>query len=138
MRLEITRKADLALQALRVLAARDRPMKGRRLAETIGTTVPFIAQVMKPLVDHGWVDSDRGPTGGYSLTANLSEVSVLELIEAIEGPTVDGRCVLQGTPCPVTDHCALHDAWTRARTALLAELGKTPIIESPIQEKTSA
>jgi Rrf2 family iron-sulfur cluster assembly transcriptional regulator len=127
MRLEITRKADLALRAMQVMAASDEPVKGKELAETIGTTVAFIAQVMKPLVDQGWVESDRGPKGGYLLVGDTSNISVLELIESIEGPTQDGRCVLKGTPCPVTEHCALHDAWTRAQSALLTELSTIPI-----------
>lgn len=138
MRLEITRKTDLALQALRVLVAGDEPMKGKNLAGAIGTTIPFIAQVMKPLVDQGWVDSDRGPKGGYSVTVDPNEISVLELIEAIEGPTDTGKCVLQRTDCPVIDQCALHDAWTRARSALLAELSNIPITDHSIKEMTGA
>lgn len=138
MRLEITRKTDLALQAVRLLAATDEPIKGRVLAESIGTTVPFIAQVMKPLVDQGWVDSDRGPKGGYSVIADPRQISVLELIESIEGPTETGKCILQGTDCPVTNQCALHDAWTRARSALLAELGHIPIANESPKEMTGA
>ncbi len=138
MRLEITRKTDLALRAVHVLAASDEPMKGKVLAETIGTTVPFIAQVMKPLVDQGWVESDRGPRGGYSVTADPGEISVLDLIEAIEGPTATGKCVLQGTDCVVTEQCALHDAWTTARSALLAELASIPITNESPKEMTGA
>jgi len=138
VRLEITRKTDLALQALRVLAETENPVKGKDLADRIGTTAPFIPQVMKPLVDVGWVGSDRGPTGGYRLSADLTRTSVLSLIEAMEGPTVDGRCVLQGTPCPATDRCAMHDAWTRASAALLVELSKTNIIETPTHERTAS
>lgn len=134
MRLEITRKTDLALAALRALAAREEPVKGKDLASEIDTTAPFIVQVMKPLVDQGWVDSDRGPLGGYRLSVDPQSVSVLELIELVEGPTDDGKCVLQGTACPRLDNCALHDAWTRARAALLAELAATPIVEAANQE----
>lgn len=138
MRLEITRKTDLALQGLRALAATDDPLKGRELADKIGTTAPFISQVMKPLVDNDWVSSDRGPTGGYRLSVDLTKVSVLALIEAVEGPTNDSRCVLQGTPCPVVDQCAMHAAWTRARSALMSELSSTPIIEPSAEERTAS
>lgn len=138
MRLEITRKTDLALQALRVLAETKNPVKGKDLADRIGTTAPFIPHVMKPLVDVGWVGSDRGPTGGYRLSADLERTSVLSLIEAMEGPTADGTCVLHGAPCPATDHCALHDAWTRASTALLKELSSTHIVESTTHERNAS
>lgn len=138
MRLEITRKTDLALQALRVLAETENPVKGKDLADRIGTTAPFIPQVMKPLVEAGWVGSDRGPTGGYRLSADLTRTSVLALIEAMEGPTADGNCVLQGTPCPAIDRCAMHDAWSRARAALLTELSKTHIVETSTHERNAS
>ncbi len=127
MRLEITRKADLALKAVAELDRAEGLVKGADLADSIGTTLPFIAQVMKPLVASRWVVSEPGPTGGYRLEADTSTVSLLELIEAVEGPTVDGSCVLTGTPCPAIEQCALHDAWSRARDALLAELARTRI-----------
>lgn len=134
----MTRKTDLALQALRVLATARGPVKGKDLAALINTTASFIAQIMKPLVDASWVTSDRGPTGGYRLAADLTTISVLSLIEAVEGPTINGRCVLQGTPCPIVDQCAMHEAWVRGRSALLNELAKTPILEATTQERTAS
>ncbi|HKZ29057.1 MAG TPA: Rrf2 family transcriptional regulator [Acidimicrobiia bacterium] len=128
MRLEITRKADLAIRAVQAL--RDGVQrKGADLAEVIGTTPQFIAQVMKPLVRQGWVTSEPGPIGGYSLRSDPEDISLLGLIEVIEGPTVDGRCVLRGIPCPPFEPCVLHDAWTRARNALLDELQGTSLAE---------
>ncbi|MDH3260410.1 MAG: Rrf2 family transcriptional regulator [Acidimicrobiia bacterium] len=128
MRLEITRKADLAIRAIQTLRDGVR-QKGAELAEVIGTTPQFIAQVMRPLVGQGWVTSEPGPTGGYTLRSGLGDISLLQLIEAMEGPTVDDRCVLRGIPCPPFEPCALHDAWARARNALLDELQGTPLSE---------
>lgn len=129
MRLEITRKTDLALRAVRALQDGGQ-RKGAELAGMIGTTAQFISQVMTPLVREGWVASETGPAGGYSLAVDPASVSLLQLIEAVEGPTVDGRCVLRGTPCPPVEPCALHDAWSRARDAMLEELQRTPLIEA--------
>ncbi len=129
MRLELTRKTDLALRATRVLSAAERQVKGAELASAIGTSPQFISQVMTPLVREGWIDSEPGPTGGYTLAVQPVDISLLDLIEAVEGPTADGRCVLRGTPCPPVEPCALHDAWTRARDALLHELSETPLTE---------
>lgn len=138
MRLELTRKTDLALQALRALSTFRAPVKGKDLAALINTTPSFIAQIMKPLVDSDWVTSDRGPTGGYRLAVDLAPISVLSLIEAVEGPTINGRCVLQGTPCPIVDQCAMHEAWVRGRSALLMELAKTSVLETTTQERTAS
>ena len=99
MRLEVTRKSDLAVRALRVLAQSSSRMKGPALAEAVDTTSGFVSQVLNPLVRQGWVRSDPGPSGGYALAADLDSLSVLDVIEAIEGPTDSGRCVLADRDC---------------------------------------
>lgn len=126
MRLELQRKTDLAVRALTALNGEAR-VKGPDLAGAIGTTPAFISQVMMPLVQRGWVQSDPGPTGGYRRVAELPSVSMLDVIEAVEGPTETGKCVLRGGPCPSDENCALHDAWMRARGALLDELAAIPL-----------
>jgi Rrf2 family protein len=127
VRLEVTRKSDLAVRALRVLAAADDRMKGPDLADAVGSSSGFVSQVLTPLVRAGWVRSDPGPTGGYALATDLDEVSVLAVIEAIEGPTDTGRCVLVDRPCAELETCALHTPWLRARSQLLAQLDATTV-----------
>jgi len=109
------------------LARFGRRTKAGELAEAIGTTPGFLSQAMTPLTARGWVRSDPGPTGGYSLTVDLDEVSVLDVIEAVEGPSESGRCVLEDRPCREDEPCALHIPWQRARRQLLAELAASPL-----------
>jgi Rrf2 family protein len=131
VRLEVTRKSDLAVRALRTLAdlAPGHRIKGPDLAERVGSTPGFVAQVVTPLVRAGWVASEPGPTGGYSLRVDLTSVSVLAVVEAVEGPTDTGRCVLADRPCSETGPCALHTAWQRARAELLRELDGTSVCD---------
>jgi Rrf2 family transcriptional regulator, iron-sulfur cluster assembly transcription factor len=126
MRLELTRKTDLAVKALCALDGSDR-VKGSALAGSIGSTAGFVAQVIMPLVDRGWVGSVPGPSGGYQLETALSDISILDVIEAIEGPTLNGRCVLDSGPCPHAQLCALHEPWQRARSALMTELSTASV-----------
>jgi len=81
-------------------------------------------------VRQGWIRSDPGPTGGYSLSVSLKDVSVLEVIESIEGPTASGLCVLSDRPCEVEGVCALHLAWVKARTQLLGELDAMTVADT--------
>lgn len=127
MKLEMSRRTELALKALRSLVREKTPTKGPILAEALDTTASYLPHVLRPLVARGWVDSDRGPTGGYRLASNPEDISLLELIEAIEGPIDSNRCVLRGSPCPPRDLCALHEPWQRARKALMEELRDTTI-----------
>lgn len=127
MRLEVTRRADLAIRALLALARSPGRMKGAALAAELDASPGFLAQAMTPLVSRGWVRSDPGPTGGYRLTAELARVSILDVIEAVEGPTDVTRCVLEDRACGRRDHCALHVPWSTARAHLLQELGDTTL-----------
>ncbi len=126
MRLELFKRTDLSLQALGQLAGSGQ-MGGARLAAAIGTSTTYLPQVMKPLVDAGWVSATSGPHGGYTLIADVNRVSVLDVVEAVEGPTDTGKCVLKGAPCPTVESCAFHSSWVMARDALVNELGATPL-----------
>ena len=81
--------------------------------------------------------SDPGPTGGYALVADPAHLSMLQVIEAVEGPTESGRCVLADGPCSQNVPCALHEPWTRARALLLGELHRTAIADVSISHVTS-
>jgi len=127
VRLEVTRKADLATRVLLELSTRGTRAKSAELADAVGTTPGYLTQVMAPLAGHGWVDSEPGPTGGYRSTIALTDVTVLDVIEAVEGPSESGRCVLADRPCAGAGQCALHVPWSRARAQLVAELGRTTL-----------
>lgn len=126
MRLELTRKADLAARTMVVLAGAGR-LKAGDLADRLGTTAGFVPQVVGPLVREGWVVSVPGPTGGYELTVDLGAVSVHQVIEAAEGPTNTGRCVVVDRPCEAGQPCLVHDAWAGARRELTAALSATSL-----------
>lgn len=132
VRLEITRSSDLATRALLTLAGAGR-MKGPDLAAEVGTTAGFLSQVLAPLVAAGWVRSETGRLGGYELEVDLDALSVLDVIEAIEGPTDQGRCVLVDRACASTDPCALHVAWHRSRALLVEQLAGSPLSEVAAQ-----
>ena len=119
----------LALRALEEAAGR---VKGPDLAERVGTTPGFVSQVVAPLVRAGWVRSDPGPSGGYVLTADLRAVSVLGVIETVEGATDSGRCVLVDRLCDDSGVCAMHSSWVRARAELLRELDATSIADAAL------
>ncbi len=129
VRLELTRKSDLAIRAMRALHRADKRIPGRELAEIIETTTPFIAQVVTPLVQRGWLDSKPGPSGGYGLKVDPNKVTILEVIELIEGPLDNGICVLAGGPCG-SDTCSVHEVWGDARSALRDAFRKVNVVQN--------
>ncbi len=112
---------------MRVLGGAQHRMKALAMAEALCTTPGFVPQVLGPLVKAGWVRSDPGPTGGYALDVALDDVSVLEVIEAVDGPTDTGLCVVAGDSCNRDHPCVLHTAWTQARRDLMLTLDSVSI-----------
>lgn len=109
-------------------------MTGAALAGEIGTTLQFLPQVIAPLIRAGWVDSERGPRGGYRAQEALESIPLLELIEATEGEIDNGRCVLRDGPCPGSETCPVHIAWMSARDVLLEKLSELSIAQALSQE----
>lgn len=130
MRLELAGKTDLALRAMQALCSARERMSGSDLAAALDTSTQYLPQIMGPLVRRGWVSSNRGPRGGYRLATRLESITVLELIEAMEGETDTTGCVLRGGACDSSAPCALHGAWTKARDALLNELSAISLAEA--------
>lgn len=126
MRLHLTRRSDLGIRLLRALADGQRHTAAD-LARAAGTSAGYIPQVMGFFVRAGWVFSGAGPNGGYELATPLHEVSLLDVIELLEGPLEDGRCVLWESECSALDPCLMHDAWTAARATLREHLERSVI-----------
>ncbi|OYO16658.1 Rrf2 family transcriptional regulator [Enemella dayhoffiae] len=136
MRLEVTRRAELAVQAVAALAEHGR-LKSGALATVLSTTPGFVAQVINPLVKAGFVRSDPGPSGGYALREAGEAATVLDVIEAVDGPTDTGQCVVLDRPCSGAEPCVLHTAWARARHELVGSLAATPAAGWRTQERTT-
>lgn len=126
MRLEILPRTELALRVLTTLADGSR-WRAVDIAEQLEISADSVAQLVMPLTRAGWVRSRPGPRGGHELACDLAEVSVLDLIEALEGVPEPGRCVMADRPCPAPEPCAMHDAWVPARDRMLEQLRTTSL-----------
>jgi Rrf2 family protein len=152
MRLSVTRRSDLAIRAIRALSDEPKGMSGPDLASAIGSTHGFVAQIMLPLVRRRWVASTAGRSGGYRLLEPGRRVSVLDVIEAIEGPTAAGHplggnevrtCVLDPDEAcalaaePGRPTCDLHDAWLAAERTLIEQLRARPVLAARAPDPSS-
>lgn len=130
MELSLGKRADYALRAAMDLAthAEDR-RKSREIADEMDVPMTFLPQIMAQLVRSGLVDSFAGPSGGYVLARPTEAISLLEVIEAVEGDPISTKCVLHSGPCHWDDICAMHVTWSRAQQAMLDQLGATTLAE---------
>ncbi|MCC5950056.1 MAG: Rrf2 family transcriptional regulator [Nitriliruptoraceae bacterium] len=132
MRLELGRRADYAIRAtlhLAGVAAGDERVKSRVIAEAMEIPASYVAPILAELAKAGIVDSVAGPQGGYRLARSAGDLTLAEVVAAVELEATPPRCILRGGPCRWDDMCAVHVPWLRATDAIAAELESTTFAE---------
>ncbi len=129
MRLELTRRGDYAIRAV-IALGRAEPgavIPAPRLAAITGIPRRFVAQVMVEMVRVGIAQAKVGRSGGYRLARDPRSITLLEVVEAVEGDPRRRMCVLRSAPCLWDGPCDVHQVFAAAQDALLAELGRATI-----------
>ncbi len=93
------------------------------IAHTTGLTIPTLRKVMKGLVDAGLVNAQRGAKGGYRIALAPQQISVLDVVQAFEGPVSLTECSAEDNACEITDSCSLSSNWSGINDLLLRVLG---------------
>ncbi|HEX2756029.1 MAG TPA: Rrf2 family transcriptional regulator [Candidatus Limnocylindrales bacterium] len=129
MRLELTKRADYAIRAVVALAAAapDERLSVRRIAADQGIPVRFLPQVMSDLGGAGLVEGIPGRTGGYRLARPAGRISLLEVIEAVEGDSHRETCVMRGGPCQLNGVCDVHRVFAATQEGMIRQLGAATI-----------
>jgi Rrf2 family protein len=120
--LQISRKIDYGLRAMIFLASVDEGsvVPFREIAKAMHIPEDFLAKILKTLVDSALVRSVRGAHGGYALAKPSSDVSFLEIIEAIEGPVQLNVCLSEAKDaCGYTQSCTMHAIWQQGQERML-------------------
>ena len=119
--LRISRKIDYGLRAMIYLAsvAPAAVVPFREIARQMDVPEDFLAKILKTLVDAGLVHSARGPHGGYTLARSPSEVSFLDVIEAVEGPVALNLCLDGQDACGHSTCCTMTSVWRLGQERML-------------------
>ena len=122
--MKLSRTAAYALQATLQLARSEAggPVPCGRLAAEGGMPRRFLLQILRNLVTHGILGSTRGVDGGYMLQRSPTDISLLEVIEAIDGPLHSRPPIHRGLPeeCKTKLECTLKQVTELARRELRA------------------
>ena len=129
--MQITRQADYATRAILYLA---KTGKGERVATSEiakKQNIPpsFLAKIILQLSVVGLLNTSRGARGGVALARDPEDISLLEVIEAIEGPIQLSTCVGQEGVCPFEAHCPVQIVWCEAQNELIAKLKNTTLAQ---------
>jgi len=100
------------------------PTKVRDIARILDIPTTTLAKVIQSLARHGLVVSRKGPGGGVVLGRSSDSVTLLDVVEIIDGPALRTMCVLGVPGCSeLSPHCPLHEQWRKIRGEILGVLG---------------
>lgn len=97
-------------------------LSARELARKTGLPVPMVSKVLKALAREGLLISHRGANGGYSLARTPQEISVAEVLAAVEGPIAMTECLEDEGDCRQQAICPVRTNWERINYALTSVL----------------
>jgi Rrf2 family protein len=134
MDLRLSRRGDYAVRAALLLAgsgseAGNPYLKIREIAAAMDIPLSYTPQVLKLLATAGIAEAKAGREGGYRLSVPPGDVTLLQVVEAAEGPFDLGRCILRGGPCHWDDACAVHAAWFAVVQACRDEMARTSLAD---------
>lgn len=118
--LKLSKMTDYAVVVLADMAKRNNQMvSATLLAEATKLPEPTVSKILKSLAKHGVVASMRGANGGYVLERSIGDISMADVITALDGPIALTSCVEESTSCcDRADHCAIKGKWNPVNQAM--------------------
>src|SRR6266853_2789076 len=103
------------------------------MAQTIAaeTNIPahFLAKILQDLARDGFLKSNKGPRGGFRLSLAAADISMLRVVEAVDGAGRYDRCIGGAPECNDRAPCGMHDSWKALRSRIIEYLGGTSVAD---------
>lgn len=101
------------------------------ISEELDISFPFLTKIFQKLNNAGLLDSRRGPNGGVALTLPAEEITLYEIVVAIDGDDLFEDCVLGLPGCGEAEPCPLHEQWADERDRVENMFQNTTLAELP-------
>ena len=125
----LSKKADYGLIALKHLAQHtDESVSAREIAQEYRIPAELLAKILQRLARKGLVVSQQGTRGGYVLGRDPARISIVDVLEALDGPIGITPCE-RGSSCEQLDRCSVKDPLMTVRAKMVRLLGDTSIYE---------
>ncbi len=119
-----SRGCEYAIRALMYIppvGSNDR-LTAKKVCKKAKIPESFTRKVFQALVNGGFLEAAPGPRGGYSLAHDPKEISLLEIIQAVDGADTFAACIMGLPECDAKKPCPLHDTWSKAKEELIRKL----------------
>ncbi len=136
--MQITRQADYAVRAVLHLASTgDQRTATSMIAEAQRIPPSFLAKIISQLSIAGLLHTSRGARGGVTLAREAKDITLLEVVEAIDGPIQLNECVGNNGSCSFEDDCPLRPVWCDAQEELVGRLRGTNFADMMVKSHAS-
>ncbi len=124
MAILFSRACEYALQAVLYLGSRSRgeAILQRQISADLDIPPHFLGKVLQALTRRGLVSSQKGKTGGFRLARSPKTISLLDVIQAVDGLGVLDGCLLGFPGCSDDHPCPFHEEWKQAKQIVLEGL----------------
>ena len=125
--MQITRASDYAVRVMIHLAGLppSSTVQQPELSKATEVSGHFLSKVLQQLVRARLIRSQRGSGGGYVIAIDAATITLLQVVEAIEGPIRLNQCLDEGPSCERKSWCPAHEVWAEAQMAIVRVLGGT-------------
>lgn len=125
------------LRAVLYIATRniETPVRGEDIAREEDLPQPFLSKILKILSSRNVLHSVRGPGGGFRLARKPEEITLFDIVEAIDGVAQFDECALGWKTCQDDKPCPLHNSWKQMRQGLREYLVRTSVADLVQHEK---
>lgn len=137
-----SRSAEYAIRAFVYLAQvpEGKYAMVKNIAEESEIPTHFLAKILQQLARKGFLRSSKGPTGGFALRKSPDDITLLEIVDAIDGLAEYERCPSGMTECNDEAPCGMHESWKELRSRIIGYLEGTTIsdVARSLQQKREA
>jgi Rrf2 family transcriptional regulator, iron-sulfur cluster assembly transcription factor len=122
--MELTRKGEYAIRGILYLAGLPQGKVAliSEIAKIADVPKSFLAKIFQSFAKLGLVISSRGTGGGFVLARPAAQISLREVVEAVEGPIVPNRCLIGEGTCARDSTCSVHPVWRKVQNEVVAIL----------------
>ena len=129
--MQLTRGGEYAIRGMLYLARQPRGKKVMTSTIARASDIPdsFLAKVLQILARAGIVESYRGTGGGFSLLKPVEEITLRQIVEAVEGDIALNECLVHKNACKRVGTCPVHKIWKEAQEQLLRVLDRANLAD---------
>ena len=114
----------------------------KKISRDLDLPTPFLAKILQQLAKHKILSSSKGPHGGFSLLKDPRKITLLDIVNTIDGYDVFTNCLMHNGTCESAEkdnkHCPLHDDYEKTRTDLINLFSNRTIYELVVMADKNA